>query len=65
MYDFDDQFSHYSFFDHLNLAYFYAELVLIDLYVSSIDGKQGTLSQRYYNRMLLNACMAKLIGGIK
>lgn len=63
MYDFYE-FSYYSFFDHLSLAYFYAELVLIDLYVTSIDGP-GIVSQQYYNRMLLNACLAKLLGGIK
>ena len=64
MYDFHDEFTDYSFFDYFSLAYFYAELVLIDLYVTSIEGP-GIVSQKYYNRMLLNAYFAKLLGGIK
>lgn len=65
MYDFHDEFTDYSFFDYFSLAYFYAELVLIDLYVTSINGQQGIVSQNYYNRMLLNACLARLLGRIK
>lgn len=66
MYEFHDEFTDYSFFDYFSLAYFYAELVLIDLYVSKIDGQQeGIVPQKYYNRMLLNACLAKLLGGFK
>ena len=64
MYDFNDRFIDYSFCDYLSLAYFYAEIVLVDLYVTSIEGP-GTFSQKHYNRMLLNACLAKLLGGIK
>ena len=64
MYDFHDEFVYYSFFDYFILAYFYAELVLVDLYVTSIDGP-GIVSQKHYNRMLLNACLAKLLGGFK
>ena len=64
MYDFNDEFTDYSFFDYFSLAYFYAELVLVDLYVTSNDG-QGIVSQKHYNRMVLNACFAKLLGRIK
>lgn len=65
MYDFNDRFTEYSFSDYLSLAYFYAELVLIDLYVTSIEGP-GSVSQKYYNRMMLNACLVKLfLGSIK
>lgn len=65
MYDFNDRFIEYSFCDYLSLAYFYAEIVLVDFYVTSIDGQTGTFSQKHYNRMVLNACLARLLGGIK